>query len=320
MLLRPSVLLLLVGDLPLLRPDGSFRHVHSEAELDEWLHTIPELSLVASLRGAALPASALQPQHWESIGERIRVPFRSVDGVVVAVPEPSATHIGVLLGFMIRLPGKPVIISGMPSPQPSRRGRPAEETKPAAYDALVRATLVNAVQSATLDLGEVALIRGNRLTRAVTEGSMALGQIDFGLKLAGVRRARKRQQAVFRTAVRPNIFHAFVGPSHVLPDLRGLDAATTDAVLLTLLDACPEDELARFAAALKRRRIVLALHHISARQLTIPDCLTIRRMTPSTAAIKLMWVLGQERRFAGQQRLLSENVAGEFLTRTEEKS
>ncbi len=328
-----SILLLFAGGTALIDRDGNTREVQKARDVRPWCAQIPELDLLAHTQTEFLfagDALSLQPQWWQSIAKTIAESYADVDGFVVTQPVDAIPYTAAALSLMLQNLGKPVIITG--AMEPSAKTGAARATlnnKPVAPELGIRANLVNAVQVATLDLGEVAVLYGNRLLRAGTMvrraipflnvfdsvGVPPLGHVDFGLKLAHHRRRRRAGKLKLALKLKPGIVQLSIVPSTIPPNLVTLGEETIDGVLLRGQVTPISSVVAALIAEARRRRLPVAL--VAPRRLRQPPgCLVITRLTSTMALIKFMWALGQSGDARSLQALLDSDIVGERLPET----
>lgn len=327
---RKRVLLLFAGGAPLLDSDGNVRTVEKELDLRPWLQQVPELTILADvepvflLSGTAFDA---QPRWWQRIALAIQEHIGTVDGVIVTQPVDVIPYTAAALTLMIQQCGKPIIITGASELQTSEAKRIGKNAQ-GGGDVGIRANLVNAMQVATLDLGEVVVLFGNRLLRAGTVvrqaeqspnlfesvGVEPLGRVDFGLKLANHRRRRQGGKPTFATAVESGVVQLTLVPTALEHNLSLLDAPDIGGILVTgQSQGAPQGLLAKIRARAEARKLPLA-YAVPWHAVRVPaGYFPIPRVTQVMALVKFMWALGQTKKGKRLQVLLKSNIAGEQI-------
>lgn len=326
---KKTILLLLTGPSAAVRRGGTSRRSRSVAEVESWLAGVPELSLVANVRAVRLPGMSAhkQPALWQQAARMIGQHYRSTDGFVLVQPASYAPYTAAALALMLQNLGKPVIIAGSAERGRPRRGRSARESEWGEIG--MRANLVNAVQFATLDIGEVAVLDGNALYRGSTYTPLAgtqsaqhaeqdcLGRIDFGLRLLHGYRRRTAIALRLCTALRPHIVHIVATPGIVAPAIEAKDSRSGSGILCTLTSGPIPPELVNLMRSYMRRGIAAGIFLPTAGSAKPSGYYLLRGMTPAMAVVKFMWALGQERRPASVQKLLDTDSAGEYRGKAE---
>ncbi len=326
---RKRVLLLFAGGAPLLDSDGNVRTVEKAQDLRPWLQQVPELSILADVEPVFLlsgNAFDVQPQWWQRIALAIQEHIATVDGVIVTQPVDVIPYTAAALTLMVRQCGKPIIITGaseLSAPATHRAGKDVRGS-----DVGIRANLVNAMQVATLDLGEIVVLFGNRLLRAGTVvrqaepspnlfesiGVEPLGRVDFGLKLANHRQHRKVGKSLFATAVESGVVQLTLIPTALEHNLSSLDVPDISGILVSgQSQGVPQGLLAKIRARAEARKLPLA-YAVPWRAVRVPvGYLPIPRVTQVMALVKFMWALGQTKSGKRLQTLLKTNIAGEQI-------
>lgn len=321
---KKTILLLFAEPSVAARRDGASLRSRGEAEVETWLAGVPELSLVANVRAVHLPAMSAQkqPELWQVAARTIGQHYRSTDGFVLVQPASFVPYTAAALALMLQNLGKPVIVAGSLERGRGRRGRPSRE--PEWGEIGMRANLVNAVQFATLDIGEVAVLDGNALYRGSTYTPLAglqsvqraeqecLGRIDFGLRLIHGYKRRAGTALRLRTALRPHIVHIVATPGIVAPAIEAKDARSGSGILFSLNNSSIPPELITLVRSYMRRGIAAGIFLSPAASAKPSGFYLLHGMTSVMAVVKFMWVLGQERRPASIQQLLDTDCAGEY--------
>lgn len=326
---KKTILLLLAEPSVASSRDGASRKPSMVTEVESWLAGVPELSLVANVRAVHLPTLGAheQPELWQEASQMISRHYRSADGFVLVQPTSDVPYTAAALALMLQNLGKPVVIAGSADRGQGKRGRPAREQQWGEIG--MRANLVNAVQFATLDIGEVAVLDGNALYRGTTYTPLAnvqsaqhteqdcLGRIDFGLRLLHGYKRRVASTLRLRTALRPHIVHIVATPGMVAPVIDANNSPTGDGILFSLTSGSIPPELINLMRSYMRRGVAAGAFLPAACTAQPSGFYLLRGLTQAMAIVKFMWALGQGRHPASIQKLLDTDCAGEFRGKTE---
>lgn len=328
---RKRVLLLFGGGTSLIHRDGSVREVSSSATMEEWLRQIPELGLIAAVEPQFLyngGAFDVQPGWWQKITQTILKHYRAFDGFIVTQAVDAIPYSGAALSLMLGHVGKPVVITGSPEIERVKIGRVKKGKWWQGGEIGIRANLINAAQVATLDIGEVAVLFGNRLLRAGTVirqtepslnvfdsvGVAPLGRVDFGLKLENHRRRRSTRIPKAQMAIKSRVLQVAIVPSTAPLVLPELDPHKIDGLLLSGQPfSAPAGTLERFRRhAEERAGVPIAVYARWPRK-RMQGLFFVSNVTSATALVKFMWALGQTAEPKKLQTLLDEDRAGEVV-------
>lgn len=292
---------------------GRSAPLKTDAEVASWLSAVPEFSLIASMHHEAVPdrdSFSSDGAHWQHIANRIKHHYDSVDGIVLAHPSGTLDYTAAALSFFLRDLGKPVILVAVDLG--ARRGRPAKMAP--GTDLALRASLVNALQFATMDIGEVAVLAGNKLFRGVTYSSqqphdaVAVGRVDFGLRLEATRKKRTAKKLTVRATLQEHVLSLQFAP--------GVFAAPKQEKIEGIFLSLPEGALADSTKEQLRRwqtwaKVICAYHQ---EPVPVPASIVhCEDMLAPVALVKFMWALGQTNQIRSLQKLLDTDYAGEFL-------
>ncbi len=176
--------------------------VQKESDMKRWMEAMPELSLIADVEPVFVyggDASEIEPGLWQRLAREIHERIEQYDGFVVTHGIDTIIYTASMQSYMLQNLSKPVIFTGSPLAQDADSEDNDLTGMISSYKTLgVKANLINAVQVATMDLADVAIMFGNRLIRATdtvksdtasfnffdaeTKDGL-LGKVDFGIKL-----------------------------------------------------------------------------------------------------------------------------------------
>lgn len=306
---QKRVLLVLV-DIP--NPAKPGKRGHAGGTIEQWIDGLPELSLVVSFRTkvlTTLSAQEDQPQIWQTLTKLIADNYAGNDGFVIVQNQTFIEHTSAALCLMLERLGKPVVLVS----HAAQRGRPPQGTL--SPELALRSALVNGLQLATLDIGDVVMLNGNVVYHAATyasEGgkSEPIGRIDFGMKLGARRRSRKIQSIKLRSAIKPRVLSMMVQPGAPLSFSQMKDL---DGILLYGMAAFRAEQLHLLAASFRDANIPVGFYRFQDSE-RAPGILLVHHVTPVMGLVKFMWALGQAKTPNGVQKLLDTEIAGEFLS------
>lgn len=309
---QKRVLLILV-DVP--NPAKAGTRGQAKGTIEQWIDRLPELSLVASFWTKILTTLATQedqPRIWQLLAKLIAEHYASCDGFVIVQHQTFVEHTGAALCLMLERLGKPVVLLSCSSFAP-QRGRPS----PGAIspELALRSAIVNGLQLATLDIGDVVMLTGNVVYRAATfasEGNKSepIGRIDFGMKLDTKRRSRKAPALKLRSAVKPRVLSMMVQPGAPLTFSQLTDL---DGILLYGTGAFRAEQLRQLAVSFRAANVPVGVYRAQNTGRT-PGTLVVHHVTPVMGLVKFMWALGQAKTAGAVQKLLDTEIAGEFLS------
>lgn len=314
--------MLFAGGATLVDDRGGRTDVQKLSDIKRWLQKVPELNLIAGIDAQFLfagDALDVQPVWWENISKTIAKLFSSADGFIITQPVSTLSFTAAALSFLLRGVGKPVVLTG---------GIDAERTvkRNASTPATgIRANLVNAMQVATADLGEVVVMFGSRVLRGScvvqqTEpgatvfdnaGASLLGRVDFGLKLETHRNPRTNKAPRLALGMKTNVLQITYAPG--VTSIPTATDAKLDGVFVanTPLAGVPS-QLLSYLEKISSRGVPVVLHSEGKRKRLDPF-LTATRMTTTAAYVKFLWALGQTTSQRALQKLLDTDIAGEHI-------
>ncbi len=308
-------ILLVLVDVP--NPAKSGKRSQAGSTIDQWIDSLTELSLVASFRTKVLTtptAQEDQPRIWQLLAKLIADNYASNDGFVIVQNQTFIEHTSAALCLMLERLGKPVVLVSHASLS-ARRGRPTQGTL--SPELALRSALVNGLQLATLDIGNVVMLSGNVVYHAATYASKGgasepIGRIDFGMKLDTKKRLHKPQSLKPRSTIKPRILSMMVQPGAPLAFSQLKDL---DGILLYGTGAFRPEQLHLLAASFREANVPVGFYRFqdSGRA---PGTLLVHHVTPVMGLVKFMWALGQAKTLKAMQKLLDTEIASEFLSGT----
>ncbi len=326
---KPRVLMVTTGGtITMLRSDGGLRPCHNTALL---LERVPELARLAEidiLPVASMDSSNLQPELWQDLAGAIASRLDDYTGIVVTHGTDTLCYTSAALSFMLQHLPIPVVVTGAQIP-----------LNDVGSDG--RTNLVNAVRVATSEIAEVVVVFGSQVifgTRAkktsvfdmqaiVSVNEQPLGNIGLFTRFNLPCRHRGQRQVKFAPALDVNVAMMPVYPGFKPATLEYL-AATHDGIVLegygtgnlptegrSLLPAIRSATNRGVPVVVCTQCVMgstqMELYQVGRAALeagAIPGM----DMTPETALVKLMWVLGQTQDIRAVEEKMRHPLAGEL--------
>jgi L-asparaginase len=291
---------------------------------------VPELARIAQIEFEVfsnIDSSDMRPALWSALAQRVHLRLPRVDGVVITHGTDTLAWTASALSFMLRGPGKPVVLTGSQ--------RPLGEVRTDA-----RVNLIDAVTAAATGPAEVSicfdsrLFRGNRARKVRINDYDAfespnfppLGNLGVDIVYAA-RRERQRERPLVRPRLESRVFLLKVFPGipprvarAILPGLRGLVVEgfgagnfpiDGEASLLPLFDEARRRAVTTVMVSQSRCNAVdLSLYEAGSAALA-RGVIDGGDMTPEAALVKLMHVLAYQKRPRRIRAELERDLAGE---------
>jgi L-asparaginase len=327
---KPKVLLVTTGGtITMLRNEqGSLSPCENASAL---LEKIPELKTLADvdiLPLVNMDSSNFTPDLWIAIAKAIFQRFKEYDGFVIAHGTDTLCYTAAALSFMIQELNKPVIITGAQVP-----------LEDIGSDG--RANLINAFRVAISDLAEVAVVFGSQIIRGtrakkmsafdmqafVSVNDVPLGSIGLSIKFSNFAKLRTRKKPLLRAFLNKNVALLPVYPG-LKPEVFEFMAENHDGIVLEGYGAgnIPNGEYSLVSSISKASannvpvvvctQCVLGSTEMELYQVgrAALDAAAIPAMdmTPETAMVKLMWVLGQSDDISTIESMMQKNFVGEI--------
>ncbi len=309
-----KIALLFCGGTALIA-DKRVLSVQKPADIKPWLSAVPEINLIADIEPVFVfgeDASEIKPELWVTLGKKIKELYEQYDGFVIIHGVDTMIYTAAMMHFMLGNLGKPVVFTGSPlSAEVAESDKQDLSGLISDYKSLgVKANLINAIQVATMDLSEVAIMFGNRLIRATAtakgdtpsfnffdaDKEGMLGKVDFGIKLFS--RARKRRKGALQ------LNHAIADKVCLLQLYPG---ARPELLENMLTDQCQgvivksfntnlfPDSFKPILAKAYQQQIPIVAHNPFALDVKKKkrEYILINDMTFEITFVKFMWALGQ---------------------------
>jgi len=324
---KPKICLLFCGGSGIITDKGVIA-VEKTADMKPWLSAIPELNLIADIDPVFVfggSASEMEPKLWIKLAQEIYNRINKYDGFVVTHGVDTMIYTAAMMSYMIQPHIKPIIFTGSPLSPEGKEAKPKDLSGLISdYKTLgVKANLINAIQVATMDLGEVGIMFGNRLTRATQtvksdtpsfnffdaykEG--VLGKVDFGIKLFDRVNKRYKQKVKLMDKIEQKVCLLQLYPgapanlleSMIQKDCKGIIVKSFNTNLF------PDSYRPLLQKAYKKK-IPIVAHNEFALDIKKKkrEYIVINDMTFEITFVKFMWALGQTKD-VGKLRILMWN-------------
>lgn len=327
---RPRILLVTTGGtITMLRGSGGGLQPCDDA--GELIARIPELKLLADidvLSLANVDSSNLSPDLWITIGRAIYQKMRDYDGFVVTHGTDTLCYTSAALSFILQELNKPVVVTGAQVP--------LEE-----IGSDGRANLINAVRVAISELAEVAVVFGSMIIRGtrakktsvfdmqafISVNEVSLGTIGLTIKFSDFAHVRSKKKPLLRPFLNENVA--------IMPIFPGLKPAVID-FLAENHDGIVLEGYGAGNIPNEKNSLIPAIKKATERNVPVVVCtqcivgstemelyqvgraaldagaIPAMDMTPETALVKLMWVLGQTDDLATVDSMMQKSFVGEL--------
>lgn len=284
----------------------------------DWLASMPELGIIADVHPVfVFPKSSadITPEVWVKLAREIYQSFDKAAGFVVLHGVDNLLYTSSALSFLLQNLTKPIIFTGS-------HGLPDIKKQEA------RANLINAFQSATCGLNEVALMFGNRLLRANQAGQGIeeslnvfttpiegiLGRIDFSIRIF--------DQAITKNKGKIKLFDKLSNKIEIIQSspvisLKALSERVADKegiiVNMSQYQNLSQDLMFFLEKITADIPVVIWTNQPQAKILASKNVLLINNLTWETAVVKFMWVLGQTKSIRQVKELMAKEIVGEII-------
>lgn len=213
---RPKIGLIFTGGGIAARRDPVTSKMLGLYDFNDWMLDVPEINLIAEIKPINLFKVAgyeIKPKHWLQIAKAVYDHLPEYDGYVVTHGLDTIIYSASAVSFLLRGLGKPVIFTGSRFPPNEKEAGFIVNSHKDIYKNTMgtieaKSNLINAVQAATMDIGEVCILFGGKLLRANRTSTVnllgrdifnsgeiePLGHVSFGLDLHGHRFRRDNKK------------------------------------------------------------------------------------------------------------------------------
>jgi len=310
---KPKIALLFCGGSGLITDKGLLT-VKKPADMARWLKAIPELGLIADINPVFVfggDASEMEPALWVKLAREIYKRINQYDGFVVTHGVDTMIYTSAMISFMLQPHIKPIIFTGSPLAPDLSEDKQELSGLITDYKTLgVKANLINALQVATMDCGEVGIMFGNRLTRATRSIKSdspsfnffdgykdgVIGRVDFGIKLLPHIHPRSKQKVQIFDKIEEHICLAQLypgAPANVLENM--VDKNCRGVIVRSFNTNLFPDSFKPILQKAYRRNVPVVAHNPYALDIKKKkrEYILVNNMTFETTFVKFMWILGQ---------------------------
>lgn len=325
------------GTLGMAEPDKRRLDLAPAAHLQRLLTRVPELQEIANIDLVApwnVDSSDIGPDQWQRLAQIVAGAFQGasqqIDGVVIIHGTDTMAYTASALAYMLRGLHRPVVLTGSQ--------RPLE-----AWRTDARANLAAAVETATRDLPEVAIVFGDKVLRGCRASKVdariyqafdspneaPIGRIGVSLDL-DVQRVRAPGQLHLDDALGTGLMALTVFPGMDQSLLQGVALAAKAGLKAVLVRAFGTGNVPMTGTAnllpMVQKLVALDLQVIvatqcpggsaeldlyaSGRALQAAGAISAGDMTFEAAATKALWALGHPQQ--SMRQWFSQDLAGEI--------
>ena len=298
---------------------------------DQLIKKIPELSQLADLDIlpiANIDSSNLEPSLWVNISRAIYQRIKEYDGFLVTHGTDTLCYTASALSFILQELNKPIVLTGAQVP--------LEE-----IGSDGRANLINAMRVATSKLAEVAVVFGSQIIRGsrakktsvfdlqafTSVNDTPLGSIGLSIKYTNAARMRTRRKPILRAVLNENVAMlpiypgikpevlSYISKNHDGIVLEGYGAGNIPNGRLSLIPIIADATSRNVPIVVCTQCIVgsteMELYQVGRAALEA-GAIPAMDMTPETALVKLMWVLGQTDDIGTIDSMMQTSFVGEL--------
>lgn len=299
---------------------------------DELLGKVPEARQIADIdlyQLSNFDSVEMKPENWVALAEKIYDEYDNYDGFVVVHGTDTMVYTASAVSFLITNLGKPVIFTGSQIPLSNAFGSDAKNN------------LLYSFRYASMDIAEVCIFFGNVLLRANRAKKISGTDINaFGsfsidpLGHAGVRltltrecKRRGRYRPLLRKKLLPDVFLLKIYPG-INPEVidkiveMGYKGIVIESFGIGNIPVGEKSLIPPIKRAIEKGvSIVVASQceygftddlYPSGRLLKKTGAIMANDMTPESALVKLMWVLGNCETPREISDMMLTPMAGEF--------
>ena len=327
---KPKILLVTTGGtITMVRAsDGTLASHPDTKTLMDYVPEIKTLAEVDILAVSNTDSSNLQPSLWIPLAKTIYDHMNKYDGFVVTHGTDTLSFTSAMLSFMLQELGKPVVVTGSQVP-----------LEDIGSDG--RSNLINAFRVAISDLAEVAVVFGSLIIRgtrakktsafdlqAFTSANIPpIGSIGLAIKFGNDIRPRAKRKPLLRPFLNENVallpvypglkpeIVSYLASTHAGIVLEGYGAGNIPTEHHSLVPSIKEATAKNVPVVVCTQCLVgsteMELYQVGRAALQA-GAIPAMDMTPETALVKLMWVLGQANDLRSIDSLMQKSFAGEL--------
>ncbi|MEK7570518.1 MAG: asparaginase domain-containing protein [Patescibacteria group bacterium] len=330
---RKKVAILLFGSSIL--PDLGIRTKNPKRQvLDTWAKRHAELQVLANVDVQFVPTEGpvTSAENWVRLGSVLRSGLRRYDGFVVIHDLETMAYTGSMLAMMFRGLGKPVVLTASGANLVSKVAVKLDSFLDQFGQLGYKVHLLNAIQTATLDVSGVLIMFGNRLLKAVRAvrsddvstnffdalGDEYVGSLTLGVRLLPTAPKRNSTLPAIKVAADDRVQLIDLQPGVDLHTFERMDLQRAHGFVVRYADL---GTLLRFLSMLDSRidgsvPVVIYSRGVSSPPVSGPNRVFINRMSMEVTLVKLMWGLGAKLPLAKLRTFMLADQAGEVVSPT----
>jgi hypothetical protein len=296
---------------------GADSYFVDDAAFARWCMHDLELPMIAAVKPIVLRAKAPGQLELSRALRRLKQEWRHIHGGVFVLPPTDFLTTSSSIAFAVGDAGKPIICATQLLAVPY-------STNAFFSHVALRAHIMNAVQAATVDMSGTVLIGGSEIIPVTHAGLRSdgrlyavdrhhYGHIDFGIRPSEHAGLFREQPLQLQLSEAP-IAHVDASSADFQQTLKQRVAGSVGVVLLSAnaADRRIADQV------LSKSLSVLVVGQDGTFLREKGKWVTVKRLTPQTAAAKFVWVLGQRKTNPAYKRVsiadaMKRDVIGEIL-------
>lgn len=293
---------------------------------------VPELNIIADIEPHFVfgdNASEVTPQVWVDLAKKVAEIYADVDGVVILHGIDTMIYTGAMLSFMLQNLAKPVVLTGSPLIGQMKSSADLAGSVPDYRNLGIRANLINALQLATMDIAEVVIAYGSRITRANQTiksiypsinffepyGEGLLGKVDFGIKLFDHTRKRSKAKLKLENTIDDRLCTMRLTPISRAEPLGALLSGPCRALLIrTYGTKLFPDSFTPYLRLALEKGVPIVAHNLYAvpKSRDRDEFIVVNNMTYESTLAKSLWILGKKISSQRFREFMYTNIAEEF--------
>lgn len=323
-----QITLILAGGTVLLDKQGNIFCVQKKEDISLWLEKMPELKILADLKVELIAGEddILGSEHWEKMAQIIKKQANQSEGFVIVCAVEQLIQTGVALSYLLQNFPKTIILTSANISGTDYNNKKAiiKELREKHGGSGLKSNLINAIQVASQALASPAIMFGTRLmpaVRAIYDPSdlsnqfVSLdnnywGRVDFGISIkSGLGYAKGREQ----------VYGSLDAKVLLLHDVLGLDwpygveqLSKYEAIALHLSGNYELEKKKREILIKSKKPAVIYYPHLS---MLSSDLICLGDCSWNSVVIKLMWALANRKSLPALEKVMRQNVVGEFVER-----
>ncbi|PIS04657.1 MAG: hypothetical protein COT81_05245 [Candidatus Buchananbacteria bacterium CG10_big_fil_rev_8_21_14_0_10_42_9] len=285
----------------------------------------PELNIMADVDPIFVwskPILDITAADWQVLASKIYSIRDNYDGFVVIHSSLGAINTATAVSFFIENLKQPILFTGSIGVSQAEIKSHWENIK--TYWQNIKANLINAVQSAKINLPEVALLYSNQIVRAnltellagasayplYTADSGVLAKIDFSIRLTknvlSKPAGKTKLVDTFNTNIEIINLETAVDYSSIITPLKNRDGLFIKTKNFYSVPKALENIIVEFG-----KTKPVAIHTDDNLEKDVPNSIVLKNMTEPAALIKFMWLLGQTKKI--NKAMMEKNYRGEII-------